>query len=615
LGVVALIGAIAHPGWSQPRSYRLDAVLDAEAHVARGSGEIILDNQTERDLQQLWVHLYLNAFKNTESLFLRSPFERARGGRIPSQWGQIELTRLATTQGVDLLDGSDFEGSKDETLLRVPLPQALHRGQSLVLHIEWRSKLPSVVDRTGYADDYYFVAQWFPKLAKLEPDGHWDAKPFHPFAEFYSDFCDYEVTLDVPAPFVVGATGDLVESSIVGERRRLVYRAHRVHDFAWTAWTHFAEHTETLSGTSVRFLYPPGHEHNLDVTIKAIRHGLEFFGEHFGRYPYPTLTVVHPPRKGRASGGMEYPQLITTDGSWYSNFLTRQVEQVALHELAHQWFYGVLGSNERDAPFLDEGFTSFADGLAAQDLYGDASGVSLLGLNVSALAYYRWLGLARGHDVAIATAAANFPSFRHLGAVVYGRTATLLHTMSRVYGDRFDSAFEEYARRNRFSHPSPQDFYDSIQTQLNAREMDDLVTAIEQRGWVDYAVTRVESVERPTPEGIFDKPTPTLPENPPKYVGRVIVVRRGTLHFPVEIVLTDVDGGQQRSTWSGEDDWTALDWVGDVELESAVVDPERRVLLDEDLSNNARTTQAGTESTTYAFLAYFWQILSHLLGP
>src|SRR5690606_24486925 len=123
----------------------------------------------------------------------------------------------------------------------------------------------------------------------------------------------------------------------------------------------------------------------------------------------PTLTVVHPPASAAAAGGMEYPALITTGGRWYASYLSKAVLHVTLHELAHQWFYALCASNEQRFPFLDEGLTSYADSHALNARYGAASGASLRYLDISTLAYYRLLGVARDGAHPIASSAAEFP--------------------------------------------------------------------------------------------------------------------------------------------------------------------------------------------------------------
>ena len=291
-----------------------------------------------------------------------------------------------------------------------------------------------MVERTGYERDFHLAGQWFPKIARREPDGTWVHFPFDAQSEFYADYGSYDVTIDVPDRMIVGATGVRVEEHRAGNRRRERYTIDSVHDFAWTAWSDFVERRETIDGVLVRLLYPKGNDGNAAATLRALRLGLPFFGAAYGRYPYPVLTVVHPPESAPAAGGMEYPTLITTGSPWYASLATTFVERFTLHELAHQWFYGLIATDEHSWPFLDEGLTSFAENSAMKALFGHGDAFSLLGLTIDGDSYFRATAATAGHDDIVARPAADFSSFNAIGALVYARTETILETLARVYG-------------------------------------------------------------------------------------------------------------------------------------------------------------------------------------
>jgi aminopeptidase N len=120
-----------------------------------------------------------------------------------------------------------------------------------------------------------------------------------------------------------------------------------VHDFAWTAWSSFREQTAEAEGVRIRVLYPPGYDGVAEREIAAAAFGLKYFGQQYGRYPYPVLTIVHPPQGATEAGGMEYPTLITTGGPWYSPPFVHDIEAVTLHELGHQYFYGLVATDEQ----------------------------------------------------------------------------------------------------------------------------------------------------------------------------------------------------------------------------------------------------------------------------
>ena len=593
--------ALAHP--ARVASYTLDAKLNAVDHSVHGRGTIELYNYTQVPLSEVYLHLYMNAFKNDDSLFLRSPFGAGRSGGHGNKWGYIDVKRLYARESTSELWPGHSEKSpgdpQDETDVRVPLTQPLAPGHTLTMEVEFDVKLPEIIERTGYVDDYHFVAQWFPKLARLMPDGSFAHFPFHPQSEFAADFGDYDVTLDVPAADVVGATGRCEPAPAAAGRRALRCRAEDVHDFAWTSWASFQERSERVGAVDVRVLVPPGHRRNAELELDTVRFGLQHFGERFGQYPYPTLTVVHPPEAAGDSGGMEYPTLITTGGTWYTPFSgARAIESVTIHELGHQWFFGLFASDEHRFPFLDEGLNSYAEHSALAARYGAGSAFSGFGLALSNEAVSRAIAAARGADEPIAQGAGEFFSFRSLGAIVYNRTASLFSTFERVYGrPNLDLVFHDYAALARFRHPEPQDLVEAVRGRLGDAAGKNLERALFERGSVDYLVRDVQCAASDPRAGVFDQASGrhTVPRSevrpPARWAGHAIILRHGTLELPVQIELDFDDGHRERRDWNGIGTRYTVSYEGPAKLVSVVIDPERRVLLDDDLSNNAASTE------------------------
>jgi len=602
-------------------SYTLSARLDAAAHKVSASGTIELYNYTQVPLREIYLHLYMNAFKNDRSLFLRSPFGAGRSGEHGTAWGYIDVERVfARELSAELWQAKtpgDVTDPEDETDVRVPLPTPLEPGKKLTLEVKFLVALPEIVERTGYVDDYHFVAQWFPKLARLMPDGSFAHFAFHPQSEFAANFGSYDVTLDVPASDVVGATGSCQALNAPPGRRVLRCRVEDVHDFAWTSWPHFEERSQRVGNVEVRVLTPPGNARNADVELDSVRFGLSHFGQRFGPYPYPSLTVVHPPVPAGNSGGMEYPTLITTGGPWFTPWTgARAIEAVTIHELGHQWFYGLLASDEQRFPFLDEGLNSYAEHSALAARYGVGSAFSGFGLSLSEEALARTFAAARGTDEPIAQGAGDFMSFRNLGAIVYSRTATLLSTLERVYGKPLlDQALADYAARARFRHPEPADFIEAVRGGLGDAAARNLSRALFERGSVDYLVRDVQSAASDPHAGVFDDGTGrrTVPRNevrpPARWVGRAVVLRHGTLELPVQIELQFEDGSRQRRDWNGEGTRYIVSCEGPSPLVGVVVDPERRVLLDDDLTNNAAASLAQGAPRSLERLMYALQLL------
>ncbi|MBN1610246.1 MAG: M1 family metallopeptidase [Polyangiaceae bacterium] len=558
-------------------SYDITARLDERRHVVDARAGVQWTNASSLPARELWIHLYLNAFANARTLFMRAPASSRRTAAELVEAGGITVYRLSAREfaGRDLWRDAARHSPgdpADRTDIRVPLPEAVAPGHSLHLDIEWAARLPRLVERTGYVGDFFAVAQWFPKIARLKPDGTWAHFAFHPLSEFSADFGNYTVTVDIPAGFSLAATGHPTRTRTRPGRRIVTSQARGVHDFAWVAWGS-AIATEThVAGVRVDVLSPRGHPLELEQTLATVRRALPFYEQHFGIYPYPALHVVIPPDDGRAAGGMEYPTLILTGGPWYAPYVgLRSVQTVTAHELAHQWFYGLAANDENAWPFLDEGLASYAESEWMQRAWGNGSTLHLPWIDVSTVAKFRTAAVEYGRDEPIAQPADQFDSLKHLGALAYWRTSTLLRTLGNVYGRaHLEQALGSYAREQRGRHPNPEALIGNIRQHLGNPAASNLRKALFERGWVDYSIDRIAKSDS-------------------EHGGtthRVVVRRRGTLTFPVPIRLTTSSGLRKVELWDGLGTSHTVESVGEP-IVSAVVDPEHGVLLDENLLNNA----------------------------
>lgn len=551
--------------------YDLDATLDPEAHVVRGDGSLRWTNTSSRPVSELWVHLYMNAFAHDKTVFRREKIGGFRGSAA-ADGGHIEVSRFFVRQlGRDVWpDRVHTPGDPDDaTDIRLDLGQAIPPGASIDVDLAFETKLPSVVLRAGYAGSFHMVSQWFPKVAKLEPDGTFAHFPYQRLSEFYADFADYRVMIDVPEAFVVGATG--LEQSVTKEagRARHLFEQRAVHDFAFAAWDRFEERTREAEGVKIRCLYPPGLGAAADVELEAAARGLEVYGDAFGDYPYEALTIVHPPEAAAEAGGMEYPTLITTGGPfWLAHAPVLVLEHLTLHELGHQWFYGLVATNENAYPFLDEGLTTYATGEALRAACGHTV-TSLLPLELAAIDRAGRVGLSQAAPVS--SPASGFATGGDYGGLVYARTATILRTIDRVWDGAALRAIGLFAREQRFRHPGPLELEAAIREAGGEQAAAFFHAAIHERGWVDFEPAALRS--EPREEGGFRV--------------HVVVRRRGDLEVPIEVELLDQAGERTRLTWDGRGPFAKL--VGNTKARAvaAVVDPDNAVLVDEDRSNDA----------------------------
>jgi hypothetical protein len=581
--------------------YEIDARLDRTARSVLGRARVTWRNRTRRSADDLWFHLYLNAFDNNRTTLMRAlPGDVERwSARYPGEWGGIDVTAIRI-DGEDVTRRLEFvtpddDNEYDRTVARLPLGTPVRPGSEISFEIDFVARLPRLFKRTGHADPFFFVAQWFPKLAVFE-DGKWSCHQYHDTTEFFADFGVYDVRITVPTDFIVGHTGTVTaERQNDDGTKTLEVRAEDVHDFAWTADPRFEVVEETFGDVRIRLLMQPHHREQIGRHVRALRAAMQRYEEWFGTYPYPTLTVVDPPRGGAAAGAMEYPMLITVGTAWWLPEGMRLPELVTIHELGHQYWYGAVANDEVGQAWLDEGINSYVESLIMDEVYGpEGSYLDFLGLRLDGTAEARLRYLASPSLDAVATPAYEMLDLRSYASTTYAKTALVLRTLARFLGgDRLRDALRAYYETWRFRHPSGKDFRASIEASTG----EDLAWYFDQTlhgtGVLDYSVSRLDVDEVPPLSGRGVEPEP-IPPDMPHYRVEVIVERRGEVRMPVDIVVVFEDGSETRRSWDGQERWHRLEIVSTERADYAIVDPENELPLDVDRLNNSRMAVAGT---------------------
>jgi hypothetical protein len=481
-------------------SYTISVRLDPDTRQLTGRQRLTWRNTSPDTIGDLWFHLYLNAFRNSNSTFFRESHGQLRDDEMPEDgWGWIEVDSLTLTDGADLKPSLSFEapddGNKeDRTVARVRLPRPVGPGESISLDIGFTAQLPMIFARSGYIRDYFLVGQWFPKIAVYEPagmrgreSGGWNCHQYHGHSEFYADFGRYRVDITLPSRFVVGATGVRVESrDNKNGTSTYVYEQANVHDFAWTASPHFVElrrkfvadrevtakeYAEAgrlldrdaeemrLKDVEIILLMQPEHMPQAERHFKAAMLAIKWFGLWYGRYPHDTITIVDPAHGAGGSSGMEYPTFITAGTSPRLNGWpfdgVRLPEEVVVHEFGHQYFQGMIASNEFEEAWLDEGINSYATGRTMERGFGrDATMVSFLGWQASERDYLR-----ATIEPEVEFSAINQPSWAYANDWSYGvnsyvRPELLLRTIENIAGTQtMARVMRTYAERWRYKHP------------------------------------------------------------------------------------------------------------------------------------------------------------------
>ncbi len=536
--------------------------------------------------------------------------------RPAGDWGWTEITGIrliGDAPPADLRPGLRFvapddDNAHDRTLAAVALPAAVAPGETINVEIEWTAQVPRTFARTGAVGRFFFIAQWFPKVAVLGPQG-WRAHQFHAGTEFFADFGVYDVRLRVPTGWVIGATGREQERRENGDGTTTHrYVQHDVHDFAWTTSPDSLERTArfehpTLPPVEMRLLLQPEHAGQADRHFEATRAALRYYGEWFGPYPYGHITIVDPAWQSGA-GGMEYPTLFTAGTRWLAPRGVTQPESVTIHEAGHQFWYGIVATNEFEHAWLDEGLNTFSTARVIGEVYQpNYLADRFFGGFVPWV--HRDIVLSRatdgnrlaGYRANATIDAQSTPSWQYFptagGALSYNKTALWLHTLERLLGwETLQRILATYFERYQFRHPEPDDFFRTA-NEVSGQDLTWFFDAVHRSSATfDYAVadlttepTRVRGwVETPGGREFRDgAPAGTTYET-------VVVVRRlGDGVFPVDVVVTFADGEHVRERWDGRDRWRAFRYERDARAVSAAVDPDHVLLLDLNTTNNSRT--------------------------
>ena len=490
--------------WQQRVAYEMDVTLHADRHQMAGTQRLVYENHSPDTLRQVFYHLYFNAFQPHSMMAERNRVLPDPDGRIvprifnlgPDEVGYHEIEEL--TQ-----NGRPVEFTINDTVMRVDLAEPIAPGDSAVFEMAFESQVPLQTRRSGRDSREgidYSMSQWYPKVAAYDERG-WHADPYVG-REFYAPFGTFDVRITLPADYVVGATGVLQNPGEVehgyeaaadgspssdgvelyARRDSLTWHfvAENVHDFAWAADPDYVHDTMTDErGITYHFLYQPDVAEGWAIMPRLVPTLIQFYSERYGPYPYPQFTVAQA-----GDGGMEYPMINFITGGRTPNSLIG----VTAHEAAHEWFYGVLGSNESDYSWMDEGFTSYAT-TEAQAFLSGLPGASHLGAMLSVLALQE-----QGLFERINTPADWFETNGAFGVASYSGGEMVVDLLGYVISDSLLSAFfHEYYRRFQFRHPNPEDV-EKVAEDVSGLRLDWFFEQfLNTTRALDYAITDVDS--------------------------------------------------------------------------------------------------------------------------
>ena len=614
----------ADPAGLSPRiaNYTIEVKLDPVKKMLEGRSVLSWRNDTRKPAPELWFHLYWNAWKNNKSTWMREDnYRRRRSLRKirPEDWSYLQVKSAkvlkagpfaeADLTGALRYAAPDDGNADDQTVLVVPLARAVGPGETIQLEMIWTAKIPRTFARTGFRGNFFFFAHWFPKVGVFQADGTWNCHQFHAATEFFSDYGVYDVQMTVPVGWKLGATGREIEVKTNPDGTATHrYQQADVHEFAWTTSPDYREARRRferpgLHPVEMRLLYQPEHEGQVERHFRAAQAALYYYGTWYGEYPYDQVTFIDP-AYGAGVGGMEYPTLFTCGTRLFNPFGGGSPEGVTVHEAGHQFWYAIVGNNEFESAWIDEGLNTFSTARTMDTEYGPSSYVrrffkGFFPVEVRAIKRQRLAGggsLDDYRESARSDVQAT-PTYHYFPAtasdITYDKTALWLLTIERTYGwETLQKILSTFFQRWKFRHPTPEDFI-AVANEVTGGQLTPFFDQVFWKAAVfDYAVDSAVSQEVKA-EGLADKEGQVVYEKgksaePKLYETRVVVRRLQDGVLPVEVLLKFENGEEVREVWDGQELWKLYRAVKPSKLAYAAVDPERKLLLDINYTNNSQ---------------------------
>ncbi len=599
-------------------AYDMDARYNAKAHSLDASETLTYHNLTGQAQDTFPFHLYLNAFQPTSTWMREGKREGTRGQDFEKwdskSYGEEEIKSLEVVGQGDLTSQLKFihpddDNQDDRSVVEVHLPKAIPPDGYVQFKIKFHDQFPETLERTGWNRDFVLGGQWFPKVG-VWWHGAWNCHQFHAYTEFFADFGVYDVKLTVPQFEVVGASGIEVSSVNNSDGTKTVaYHGEDIHDFAWTASPHYLIHEDTFQGSmgpvKLRIMMQPAHWSQLDREVRVLKESMDRFDRWYGPYPYKTLTLVDPD-PGSQAFGMEYPTFITGGTMWWEpEGMHLGSAETIEHEFGHQYWYGMVATNEFEDAWMDEGINQYTQNKVMNSIYGASTSVlNLWGITAGEgdLARLMYMGVADLDPMA--KNGWQYADSNSYAGVSYGKTAAVLLTLESVVGeDTMRRAMHTYFLRYRFTHPTKEDFLKTIEESSGKDLRWYFNQAVYGTQVLDYEVLKITSVPVDWyKENLKEKRGVT------EYISNVWIHRKGEFVIPVDVEVKFDNGDKVREHWDGQDRWVRYAYQKKAKLESVEVDPDHNLQLDRNKFNNSHIEEVN--SAPARKLANYWTCIS-----
>ena len=573
----SLLAQTHRPSWQQKIHYEIDAELDTEHRILNGHEKITYTNHSPDTLNVIYLNLYVNAFKKN-SLMESYQNERNRyeGGSIISY---LNERYLGYNKVRDIRDEEDgfLDFNTDDTMLKITLEKPILPGCTQSFTLDFELKVPVLLRRMGWHNREgieFSMAQWYPKVCVYDQKG-WHLN-YYLGREFYGEFATFDVSLTLPEKYVVGASGILQNvpninammkknseetlsdrllvkkgpnpDSIAANNKELesllsefanlmkeqrpanklrtwVFHAEDVHDFAWCADPDYICESIEHDGVHIQLLYQPDVAEKWKDMKTWTSQILSYMNNHVGRYPYKYFTIAQA-----GDGGMEYPNIVFITG----NRDAKSLASVTAHEMAHNWFYGMMANNETLEAWLDEGVTSYYTTRLMEHMFGRYANIDYdtrfkqqwYPKEDARIATYTGLDswIKQGYEEKVLQQADFFKSDRSHLYSVYFKGEVFMFVLEYYFGrERLDSLMRKFFNTWHLHHVYTEDMKRFFEQETGC-ELDWLFEEwLNTTDLCDYAISKSGG------RWSADKKN---------YEAEILLTRKGRIEMPVDLTVT-----------------------------------------------------------------------------
>ncbi len=570
--------------------YDITAEIDVKKHTIKGKEKIFWYNNTKKAVNTLQFHLYMNGFSANNTKLMQGAEKIGITQNFPfskETAGYTQVTAISANFS-NLTD--DFK--VDETIATLELPYRINPGESIILEIDFETKLPKIMVRAGYSDSFHMIAQWFPKLGVLNNNGEWECNPYTVNGEFFADFGVYKCTFTFPKTFQIVGTGTKVEEHNLKDTKTVTMYAEDVHDVAFVLWDKFKKISKNINNKKLNVYYCEGYEKQSKRVMSALTKAFNWYEKNIFNYPYPGYSTICVPFNGLMAGGMEYPMFSTTITLNSLPEFMKITEEITIHEFGHSFFQGIAANNENKEGWLDEGLNTYLTAVIMEQLYGQCSLINskfFCKSSFDAIASHNFAPLKFEYP---AKPASNFASSQGYSLAIYNKPALLLKTIENYIGrDSVLNTLSSYVEKFAFKHPKGTDFLQILNEETGESFKNIIDKVLHSECFPDALVLDVSSAKIKTFKGFVktgEKMMYLQEEKNENKVKHTVVFGKREMPLSVNYKILLSDGNELKGFMSGDETIKKVEFVTEskINVVEAWIDYDKKAAIDLDRSNN-----------------------------